>query len=91
MPGGKAWRARYDAKFPNQFQLYGPYVYDAVMTLVNAMQKANSVDPKVYLPFLVKTDYQGVTARIQFDEFGDLKVPAMTLSVYKDGKKVPLN
>lgn len=91
MPGGKAWRARYDAKFPNQFQIYGPYVYDAAMTLVNAMQKANSVDPKVYLPFLAKTDYQGVTARIQFDEFGDLKVPAMTLSVYKDGKKVPLN
>jgi len=91
MPGGKAWRARYDAKFPNQFQIYSPYVYDAVNTLVAAMEKAGSADPKVYLPVLAKIDYQGVTSRIQFDDKGDLKVPAMTLSAYKDGKKVPLN
>jgi len=91
MPDGKAWKARYDAKFPGQFQIYGPYVYDAVMTLADAMQKANSSDPKVYLPVLAKIDHQGVTARIQFDDKGDLKIPAMTLSTYKDGKKVPLN
>ena len=52
---------------------------------------AKSADPKVYLPFVSKTDYEGVTARIQFDKNGDLKVPQMTLSVYKDGKKTPLD
>ncbi len=91
MPGGTAWRARYDKKYPNQFQVYGPYVYDAVMVLANAMQKANSADPKVYLPFLAKTDYQGVTAKIAFEPNGELKNPAMTLYQYKNGKKVPLN
>jgi branched-chain amino acid transport system substrate-binding protein len=91
MPGGKAWKARYDQKFPNQYQLYAPYVYDAVMVLADAMQKANSADPKVYLPQLAKASYQGVTALIEFDEKGDLKNPAMTLSVYRDGKKTPLN
>jgi branched-chain amino acid transport system substrate-binding protein len=91
MPGGKAWKARYDQKFPNQYQLYAPYVYDAVMVLADAMQKANSADPKVYLPQLAKTSYQGVTALIEFDEKGDLKNPAMTLSMYRDGKKTPLN
>ena len=91
MPGGTAWRARYDAKYPKQFQVYSPYTYDATMVLVNAMQKAGSADPKVYLPFLAKTDYQGVTAKIGFEDNGELKNPAMTLYVYKDGKKVPLN
>jgi branched-chain amino acid transport system substrate-binding protein len=91
MKGGAEWRKRYDAKFPNQFQIYAPYVYDATMVLVDAMVRANSADPKVYTPFIGKVDYQGVTARIQFDDVGDLKVPAMTLSSYKAGKKVPLN
>ena len=91
MPGGKAWKARYDQKYPNQFQVYAPYVYDAVMVMANAMQKANSADPKVYLPFLAKTDYQGVTAKIAFESNGELKNPAMTLYQYKDGKKMPLN
>ncbi|HEV7915781.1 MAG TPA: branched-chain amino acid ABC transporter substrate-binding protein [Albitalea sp.] len=91
MPGGTAWRARYDAKYPKQFQVYSPYTYDATMVLANAMQKAGSADPKVYLPFLAKTDYQGVTAKIGFEDNGELKNPAMTLYVYKDGKKVPLN
>ncbi len=91
MKGGAEWRKRYDTKFPNQFQIYAPYVYDATMVLVDAMVRANSADPKVYTPFIGKADYQGITARIQFDDVGDLKVPAMTLSSYKAGKKVPLN
>jgi branched-chain amino acid transport system substrate-binding protein len=91
MPSGVAWKARYDTKFPKEFQVYAPYTYDATMVLANAMQKAGSADPKVYLPFLAKTDYQGVTAKIGFEENGELKNPAMTLYVYRDGKKVPLN
>ena len=91
MPGGKAWKARYDAKYPNQFQVYSPYVYDAVHVLVDAMVKAGSADPKVYLPKLAATDYQGVTTKVAFEADGELKNPAMTLYVYKDGKKVALN
>ena len=91
MPGGTAWKQRYDAKYPNQFQVYSPYTYDATMVLVDAMVKAGSIDPKVYLPFLAKSDYQGVTAKVAFEADGELKNPAMTLYTYKDGKKVPLN
>ena len=91
MPGGAAWRARYDAKFPKQFQLYSPYTYDATMVLAEAMQKAGSADPKVYLPVLAKIDYQGVTAKIAFESDGELKNPQMTLYQYKEGKKTPLN
>jgi branched-chain amino acid transport system substrate-binding protein len=91
MPGGKAWKARYDAKYPGQFQVYSPYVYDAVMVLADAMVRANSADPKVYTAKLGETNFKGITTQVMFEPNGELKNPAMTLYVYKDGKKVPLN
>ncbi|MCW5258586.1 branched-chain amino acid ABC transporter substrate-binding protein [Verminephrobacter aporrectodeae] len=90
MPGGAAWKAKYDAKYPGQFQLYSPYTYDATQLLVDAMKRANSVDPKVYVNELAKSNYRGVTAEIVFEPNGDLKNPAITLYVYKDGKKTPM-
>jgi branched-chain amino acid transport system substrate-binding protein len=91
MPGGAAWKAKYDAKFPKQFQVYSPYTYDATFVLVDAMKRANSVDPKVYTAKLAETSFKGVTATIAFEPNGELKNPAMTLYTYKDGKKTPLN
>jgi branched-chain amino acid transport system substrate-binding protein len=91
MPGGTAWKARYDAKYPKQFQVYSPYVYDAVHVLVQAMVDAGSIDPKVYLPKLAAINYKGVTANIAFEKDGELKNPAMTLYKYEGGKKVALN
>ena len=91
MPGGTAWKARYDAKYPSQFQVYSPYVYDAVHVLVDAMVRAGSADPKVYGPKLFETNYQGVTTKVGFEADGELKNPAMTLYVYQGGKKVALN
>jgi branched-chain amino acid transport system substrate-binding protein len=91
MPGGTAWKARYDAKYPKQFQVYSPYTYDATHVLVQAMIDAGSADPKVYLPKLAAVNYKGVTATIAFEKDGELKNPAMSLYQYKDGKKIPLN
>jgi len=91
MPGGLAWKKRYDAQFPNQFQVYSPYTYDATMLLADAMKRADSWDPKIYTPKLIESNYKGVTANIQFEPNGELKNAAITLSVYKDGKKTPLN
>ena len=91
MPGGMAWKKRYDAKYPAQFQVYSPYTYDATFVLVDAMKRANSTDPKVYTPKLIETSFKGVTGTIAFEPNGELKNPSMTLSVYKDGKKTPLN
>lgn len=91
MPGGAAWKAKYDAKYPNQFQVYSPYTYDATFLIVDAMKRANSVDPKVYTAKLAESNFKGVTSTIQFESNGELKNPAITLYVYKDGKKVPLN
>jgi branched-chain amino acid transport system substrate-binding protein len=91
MPGGTAWKKRYDTKYPGQFQIYSPYVYDAVNVLVDAMKRAGSADPKVYLPKLADTNYKGITTNVQFEPNGELKNPAMTLYTYKADKKVALN
>jgi branched-chain amino acid transport system substrate-binding protein len=91
MPGGTAWKARYDAKYPGQFQVYSPYSYDATMVIADAMQRAGSIDPKVFGPEIAKSNYKGVTTQVQFDGSGELKVPAMTFIVFRDGKKSPLN
>ena len=91
MAGGQEWKKRYDAKFPGQFQIYSPYAYDATMVLADAMKRANSVDPKVYVPQLAKTNYKGVTAQIQFTNKGELTKPAVTLNGYKNGVRTPLN
>jgi len=90
MPGGTSWRKRYDAKYPGQFQVYSPYTYDATFVLVDAMKRANSVDPKAFIPKLADTHFKGVTSEIVFEPTGEMKNPATTLYTYKDGQKTPL-
>lgn len=85
MPGGKGFTERFNAKY-GQIQIYAPYAYDATMTLVEAMQKADSTQPAKYLPELVRVRRQGVTGPIEFDDKGDLKSGPITLYVVKGGK-----
>ncbi len=88
---GKAWKARYDAAYPGDFQGNAPYGYDATLVLAEAMVKANSSDPRVYAPKLFDTEVQGITGKVSFDANGDLKTPALTVSSYPDGKKQTRN
>ena len=81
------FRSSFKAKFNMDVLLYAPYVYDATMTMVAAMQKADSVDPKKYLPALAKIKYEGVTGTISFDDKGDIRNGALTLYTFKGGKR----
>ena len=90
MPGGKDFSQRYEAKFKQPIQLYAPYCYDAVNVMIDAMQKAGTAEPAKYLPELAKVVHDGVTAKIAFDEKGDLKGGAITLYQVKQGKWQPL-
>jgi branched-chain amino acid transport system substrate-binding protein len=89
MPGGKEFEKRFVAKY-GVIQLYAPYCYDAVNIMIVAMQKAGSSDPAKYLPALASTSYDGVTAKIEFDEKGDLKGGAITVYQVQHGKWQPL-
>lgn len=85
MPGGKEFENRFVAKY-GPIQLYAPYCYDAVNIMIAAMQKAGSADPTKYLAALASMSYDGVTAKIQFDEKGDLRGGAITMYQVKGGK-----
>ena len=83
---GPEFRDKFTKKFGADIQLYAPYVYDAVMVAADSMKRADSVEPAKYLPEVGKTNYDGVTALIAFDEFGDLKGGAISVYQYKGGK-----
>ncbi|MBV8620000.1 MAG: branched-chain amino acid ABC transporter substrate-binding protein [Curvibacter sp.] len=91
MQGGPEWKKKYDARFPNQFQIYSPYAYDATYVLVEAMKAANSTRPEDYLGALAKLHYKGVTGDIAFTPKGELTRPAVTLYTYVDGVRTALN
>ena len=84
------FKAAYKKKFGIDVQIYAPYVYDSVMTMVDAMQKAGSADPVKYAPVLSKIQHKGVTGNIAFDDKGDIKDGTLTLYTYKAGKRVLL-
>ena len=56
------------------------------VVMIDAMVRADSVDPEVYLPSLKSTDYQGVTGQIRFDERGDLQGGSISLYRVSDGE-----
>jgi branched-chain amino acid transport system substrate-binding protein len=86
MAKGPAFKDKYTQKYSAEIQLYAPNVYDAVMVMADSMKRANSVEPAKYLPEVGKTSYEGVTAKIEFDEKGDLKGGAISLYQYKAGQ-----
>ncbi|MDI9334361.1 MAG: branched-chain amino acid ABC transporter substrate-binding protein [Cytophagales bacterium] len=86
--GMDKFRTDFKAKNNVDVQVYAPYVYDAVLVMVDAMVKAGSSDPAKYLPVLAKTEgFKGVTGTISFDDKGDIKNGALTLYTYKAGKR----
>ena len=88
--GMDKFREDFKAKFNADVQVYAPYVYDAVKVMANAMVTAGSADPKVYLPALKASSYNGVTGKIEFDEKGDIKNGALTLMTYKGGARTTI-
>ncbi len=86
MPSGRDFSKRYEARFHQPIQLYAPYCYDAVNVMIAAMQKAGSAEPAKYLPEIGKVELDGVTAKIAFDEKGDIKGGAVTIYQVRKGQ-----
>jgi branched-chain amino acid transport system substrate-binding protein len=86
MPSGRDFSQRYEARFHQPIQLYAPYCYDAVNVMIAAMQKAGSAEPAKYLPEISKVEIDGVTAKISFDEKGDIKGGAVTVYQVRKGQ-----
>jgi branched-chain amino acid transport system substrate-binding protein len=80
----------YKKKFNQDPILYAPFTYDATNLLIEAMKKANSTEPKVYLAELQKLSFSGSTGTIAFDDKGDRKDAEITVFTMKGGKIEPL-
>ncbi|EEA03420.1 Extracellular ligand-binding receptor [Burkholderia sp. H160] len=91
MPGGGAFKAKYQKRFNHGMEIYAPFTYDAVYILVDAMRRANSTDPAKILAAMPATDYQGVTGETTFDTKGDLKHGVISIYSYRNGTKTFLD
>ena len=87
MPGGTAFVAKYQKRFNQGIKFDAPFAYDAVYIVVDAMKRANSIDPAKILAAIPSTNYSGVIGTTSFDAKGDLKHGVISLYGYKEGKK----
>ncbi|MBW3555917.1 MAG: branched-chain amino acid ABC transporter substrate-binding protein [Actinobacteria bacterium] len=76
------------ANFKEDFAAYGAYSYDAANVIINAMARvlpeAQAMTPelrKKIVDEVAKTNFDGVTGKVAFDEFGDTTTKVLT--VYK--------
>ena len=58
--------------------------------MIEAMKRADSVDPAKFTPEIHKVSLTGATGKIEFDAKGDRKDAEMTIFRMKDGKIVPV-
>ena len=79
MPGYASFNDKFKARFKTDIQAYAPYTYDAARVLLDAMKRADSADPKKFMPEIAKTQLQGVTGEIAFEPNGDIKNGAVSL------------
>lgn len=91
MVGGKAFEAKYEKRFGQPIQIDAPFAYDAVYIVVDAMKRAQSVNPAKILAAMPNTDYNGVIGETTFDSKGDLKHGVISLYGFKAGKKTLLD
>ncbi|MFN7816946.1 MAG: branched-chain amino acid ABC transporter substrate-binding protein, partial [Burkholderiales bacterium] len=56
----------FKAKFKTDVLQYAPYFYDATLAVVEAMKKANSVDPAKFTPELFNVSFTGATGKVEF-------------------------
>ncbi len=85
MPQGQAFYDKFKAKFGADVQVYAPFTYDAANVLIAAISKVGT-DPAKIVAAVAATSMDGVTGKIAFDEKGDIKDGAVTVSVIKGGK-----
>jgi len=86
----KEFQDSFKAKF-GDIKQYAPYFYDAAWAVVEAMKKADSVDPAKFGPEMYNVSFAGATGKVEFDAKGDRKDAEMTIFRLKDGKIQPVS
>ncbi len=80
----------FTAKY-GEIKQYAPYFYDGTLAMIEAMKKANSVDPAKFGPEVFNVSFTGATGKVEFDAKGDRKDAEMTIFKLQNGKVVPIS
>ena len=87
MAKGAEFNTNYEKAFAGQkVQIYSPFSYDGVYTLVEAIKIAQSVDPEAIAAAMPKVSFEGLIGPISFDEIGDIKGGAISIFEVKAKK-----
>jgi len=87
---GPAFKARYKARYKQDADVYAASYYDATMMYAQAMQTANSIDPRKVEAVIGAGSYKGIAGTYAFDARGDMKQSPVTIFTFKGGQPVPL-
>ena len=68
----------FNAKF-GKIQQYSPLYYDATNAVIEAMRKADSLEPGKFTPELFNVSFGGATGTVAFDGNGDRRDAEMTI------------
>jgi len=86
----KAFQAKFNKRFGQNPDVYGPAYYDQVMFIGEAMQKSGSIDPNKVGDWMRKNPFKGVLGEYGYDDKGNrLKAPTV-VNTFKGGKPTPV-
>ena len=87
MKAGPEFQKKYKERFNIDVDIYAPFAYDAVYLIVDAMKRANSVEPTKILAVMPQTNFEGLIGNIAFEDNGDLRDGIITIYNYQNKKK----
>ena len=82
-PFVKAYKA---AGYKEYYEATGPYAYDAVNLIIEALKKSGLDDKKKLAQTIRETEYSGILGMTKFDSFGQTVSGGLTYKVSQDKK-----
>ncbi len=86
----KEFLGAFNSKF-GEVKQYAPAFYDATNAVIEAMKKADSIDPAKFGPEIFNVSFEGATGKVEFDAKGDRKGAEITIFKMEGGKLVPVS
>ncbi|MFM0262948.1 branched-chain amino acid ABC transporter substrate-binding protein [Paraburkholderia sediminicola] len=88
--GGETFREKFKKTFDADVDVYAPACYTATLTVVKAMQQANSTDPQKFAPLLKTSTFPSMLGPVKFDQTGEWVNPPVTVYKLTGSALVPL-
>ena len=91
LPKGKQFIDAYKAEnYKEYYEAYGPFAYDAVNIIIQALKTTKSVDRAVVAQGIRDTkDFDGILGKTTFDPDGQTTLNTVITYVVQDGKWIP--